>query len=123
MWLKAHPLPDEVVLQAIITRAAARKVTDTTPSDSENAWHTQFKSDDDAKNILLLINPVHNELSLYSVTNRTKLVELQKSDNSLQFSVSKLLTIHTILTVLITSYFLHDYLLMHHTLDRKTNSS
>jgi len=29
IWLKAHPLPDEVVEQAVMTRAAARRVNNT----------------------------------------------------------------------------------------------
>jgi len=82
IWLKSHPLPDEVVEQAVVTLAAARKLNDT-PLESQDIGHTQPKPGDNKEDTLPFQTPIFHELKLDSVTDRTTVVELQKSNSSL----------------------------------------
>ena len=120
IWLKSHPLPDKVVEQAVVTRAAARKLNDT-PSESQDIGHTQPKPGDNKEDTLPFQTPIFHELKLDSVTDRTTLVELQKSDSSLTVLRQKVSDNPNIMDS--SYYFLQDNLLMHHTFDRKTNFS
>ena len=116
IWLKAHPMPDEVIEQAVITRSAARNVQKSLDND-QNAIQGQQTSDND----LPFDTPFQSDINIDSVTDRTKLIDLQRADPNLAHLRKQ--ASDNPQTNEKSYFFLQDEMLMHHSFDRKTNFS
>ena len=116
IWLQGHPLPDEVIEQAVLTRAAARKVQNP-PNDDQHTPEDDHFSENDH----LMGTPLNLDASIDSVTDRTKLIELQKADPNLAHLRQKALENQN--TNEMSYFYIQDDMLMHHLSDRKTNLS
>ena len=60
IWLKSHPLPDEVIEQAVLTRSAVKQANQSINNDPTIADLQQFDA----------------EIDLSSITDRNGLIEL-----------------------------------------------
>jgi len=105
--LKSHPLPDDVIEQAILTRSAAKQITLPTDEIPISKEDTLLQSD--------------TEIDLSTITDRETLIDLQKCDKTLLVLISQA----AVQPLLIgkSYYFIQDDLLMHHTVNRKRNWS
>jgi len=119
IWLKAHPLPYEVIEQAVVTRSQARKAQnsfDVNKTQQLTSQDDQVTDDDDDH---LLRTPLNLDTSIDSVTDRTKLINLQKADANLAKIRKECANNHE--NSENSYFFLRDDMLMHHFSDRKTN--
>ena len=113
-------MPDEVIEQAIMTRSAARKARNSSETDKQvrmqddqviNNDHINDNNDDD-DNDHLLGTSLNLDTSIASVTDRTKLIKLQKSDSNL-LKIRQQCSDNP--PILENSYFyLQEDMLMHH---------
>ena len=137
IWLQTHPLPDDVIQQAVVTRSLARKAVQNNDTQSTQQDHHSDDIDqgneadhDDVSDMdnepvqsnnddHLMGTPVIPQATIDSITDRKHLIELQKADPSLsklrQESATSQLPTET------SYYFLQDQLLMHHFRDKCTN--
>ena len=134
IWLKSHPLPDEVIEQAIITRATSRKnreAQDTAKpvqNESQSSLSTDNNTNEhssDTKHSVpeekMLDIPLLSETSMESITDRNQLINLQKSDINMKNLRKK--AVSDEYKNENSYYFLQDEMLMHHLSDKKTNFS
>lgn len=109
IWLQDHPVPDEVIEQAVLTRAATLKAQNP-PNDD------QYTPEDDhiSENDHLMGTPLNLDASIDSVTDRTTLIDLQKLRQKALENQN---------TNKMSYFYIQDDMLKHHLTDRKTNHS